>query len=33
MLITVILLLFKFEDKKGLYGEVKSQWSALKGFN
>ena len=33
MLITIVLMLFKHEDKKELYEEVKSQWSALRGFN
>ena len=34
MLITVVLLLFKLENKKELHEDVnKSQWSALKGFN
>ena len=33
MLITVVLMLFKDEDKKELRGAVKSQWSALRGFN
>ena len=33
MLITIVLMLFKLEDKKELYEEVKSQWSALSGFN
>ena len=33
MLITIVLMLFKLEDKKELYEEAKSQWSALSGFN
>ena len=33
MLITVVLMLFKFEDEKELHEEVKFQWSALGGFN
>ena len=33
MLITVVLLLLKLEDKKELHKEVKSQWGALRGFN
>ena len=33
MLIIVVLMLFKLEDKKQLLEEVKSQWSALRGFN
>ena len=33
MLITVVLMLFKLEDKKELHEELKSQWSVLKGFN
>ena len=32
MLITVVLLLFKPEDKNELHEEVKSQWSAIRGF-
>ena len=33
MLITAVSLLFKVEDKIELQKEVKSQWSALRGFN
>ena len=33
MLITVVLLLFKLEDKKELYEEVKCQRSAVSGFD
>ena len=33
MLTTVVLLLFKLEDKQELHEEVKSQWNALMGFN
>ena len=33
MLITIVLLLFKLEDKKELHEEVKSQWSAIRDFN
>ena len=33
MLIIAVLMLFKLEDKAALHEEVKSQWSALRGFN
>ena len=33
MLIIAVLMLSKLEDKKELHKEVKSQWSALRGFN
>ena len=34
MLLTVVLLLFKLENKKELQEEFnRSQWSALRGFN
>ena len=34
VLVTVVLLLFKLENKKGLHKEVnKCQWSALRVFN
>ena len=33
MLIAVVLLLFRLEDKRELYEEFKSQWSGLRGFN
>ena len=32
-LITVVLLLFKLENKKELHEEVKPQWRALRDFN
>ena len=33
MLFSAVLMLFELEDKKMLYEEGKSQWSALRGFN
>ena len=33
ILITIVLLVFKLEDKKDLHEQVNSQWSALRGFN
>ena len=32
LIITVVLLIFKLEDKKELHEKVKLQWSALRGF-